>query len=244
MTPASFLELLWAEKPDPMYILIWVRQGKTSHWFRDVRSADEFVRCELGRDVYVGVGLSRSDCGEVNRCVSGEIAGLAGMWADLDLKSEAHDGKALPASISDALKILPPLMHPSLLVSTGNGVHAWWLFKEPYIFDSDEERKDVIRLVSRWHTMLRLRAAAHGWAYDCLSDLARLLRVPNTKNYKDPANPKEVTVLSQAEHRYNLQDFEELLDEAGIPDKEAEEKGARAWAERFADTPLSINRDA
>ena len=69
-------------------------------------------------------------------------------------------------------------MPPSILVLTGNGVHAWWLFKEPYIFESDEERNAVARLVRRWHTMLRLRLAAHGWAYDCLSDLARLLRVP------------------------------------------------------------------
>ena len=58
-----------------------------------------------------------------------------------------------------------------------------------------------------------------------------------------PDNPKEVSVLSQTAQRYNLQDFEEFLDEAGIPDKEAEERGARAWAERFADTPLTINSD-
>ena len=43
------------------------------------------------------------------------------------------------------------------------------------------------------------------------------------------------------DRRYNLSDFEEFLDDAAIPDPEAEEKAAREWAERFADKPLVIN---
>ena len=81
-------------------------------------------------------------------------------------------------------------MPPTIIIATGNGVHAWWLFKEPYIFDDDEERKDAARVVTRWHTMLRLNAAAHGWAYDRLSDLARVLRIPARSNLKDPAQPE------------------------------------------------------
>jgi hypothetical protein len=93
--------------------------------------------------------------------------------------------------------------------------------------------------------MLRLNSAAHGWTYDRLSDLARVLRIPGTINHKDPANPKDVTVLSSTDHRYNLSDFEEFLDGAGIPDPEAEEQATREWAERFADKPpLVINVNA
>ena len=44
--------------------------------------------------------------------------------------------------------------------------------------------------------------------------------------------------------RYNLSDFEEFLDDAAIPDPEAQEKAAREWAERFADKPLAIDTDA
>jgi len=95
--------------------------------------------------------------------------------------------------------------------------------------------------VARWHTMLRLKSAARGWAYDRLSDLARVLRIPGTRNYKDPANPKDVVVYSQTDQFYNLSDFEEFLDEAAIPDLEAEERAAREWKERFADKPLVIN---
>jgi hypothetical protein len=183
------------------------------------------------------------DHGPLRRCPSEEIAGLSSLWTDLDLKSAAH-AKLLPATIPEALTILPPSMPPSIIIGTGNGIHPWWLLKEPQIFDTDEERKDAARLVARWHSLLRLNAAARGWSYDRLSDLARVLRIPGTLNHKDPAHPKEVTVLSITDHRYNLSDFEEFLDEAGVPDQEAQEKAARDWADRFADTPLAVDTNA
>jgi hypothetical protein len=131
-----------------------------------------------------------------------------------------------------------------MVVATGNGAHAWWLFKEPYIFASDDERKDAARLIARWQTLLRLNAAARGWAFDRLADLARILRIPGTVNRKDPANPKPVTLFSHTDRRYNPSDFEEWLDEAAVPDPATEEQAARDWAERFKDKPLVINLNA
>jgi hypothetical protein len=243
MTPLNFLDLLWQFKPEELYVLIWTLQDKCSYWYRDVAAAAEFVLKARNLDVYVGVGLSRADRGPTHRCVSDDVAGLSGFWADLDLKSEAHT-KALPATIADALSIIPECMPPTMVIATGNGAHAWWLFKEPYVFDDAEDRMDTAMLVSRWHTLLRLRASQQGWAFDRLSDLARVLRIPGTLNLKDPSNPKEVTLHTATDRRYNLSDFEEYLDAAAIPDPEAEEKAAREWAEHFADKPLVINIDA
>lgn len=48
-------------------------------------------------------------------------------------------------------------------------------------------------------------------------------------------------MLSVSDRRYNLSDFEEFLDEAGIPDQEAQEKAAREWAGKFAETPLVVD---
>ena len=243
MTPLEFLNLLWQYKPEDLYLLIWTLADKRSYWHRDITESAEAVERASGRDVYVGVGLASRDYGPAHRCGSDEIAGLAGFWADFDLRSDAHSKKALPVTIPDALSIIPASMPPTIVVSTGNGAHAWWLLKEPHVFDNDQERKDTARLVARWHTLLRLRAAQCGWAFDRLSDLARVLRIPGTINAKDPSNPKEVTVHSTTDRRYNLSDFEEFLDEAAIPDPEAEERAARERAERFADKPLVINRN-
>lgn len=242
MTPRAFLDLLWQFKPEESFVLLWTLPDKRSHWFRDIPKAAEFAVVAGDRDVYVGVGLSKADHGPARRCASEEITGITALWADLDLRSEAHGNKPLPATIPEALSVIPATMPPTIVISTGNGAHAWWLLKEPYIFDTDEERKDTASLVARWHTLLRLNAASRGWTFDRLSDLARVLRLPGTKNLKDPVNPKAVVVHSfDDSRRYNLSEFEEFLDEASIPDPDAQEKIAREWAERFADKPLAIN---
>jgi hypothetical protein len=245
MTPLEFLNLLWRFKPGELYVLLWTLPGKRSHWYRDIAAAAEFA---LGSgsnlDVYVGVGLSSVDRGPAQRCLSPDIAGLAGFWADLDLRSDAHTKNALPATIADALSIIPASMPPTIVIATGNGAHVWWIFKEPYVFDGDDDRQAIASLVSRWHTLLSLNASSRGWAYDRLADLARVLRIPGTQNLKDPANPKDVTVHSFADRRYCLSDFQEFLDAAAIPDPQAEEKAAREWAERFAAKPLVINTSA
>ena len=44
----------------------------------------------------------------MQRCKSEEIAGIAGLWADLDLRSDAHPKTTLPGNIEQALSILPP----------------------------------------------------------------------------------------------------------------------------------------
>lgn len=243
MTPHEFLTLLWAQKPEEQHMLLWTLPDKRSHWFHDVAKAAEFA-ATIGaqKDVYVGVGCSKEQYGPARRCKSEEITGLCGIGTDLDLLSEAHQ-KALPAAIPDALKILPVGLPPSILVSTGNGVHAWWLFKEPLIFDGDEERHAAARLLTRWHGLLARNAAAHGWSYDKLSDLARILRIPGTRNLKDPANPKDVAVLSATGHRYNLSDFEEILADDAVLDGPAQDGGTLPadWKLQFDNKPLAVN---
>jgi hypothetical protein len=150
MTPLEFLKLLWLNKPEGQFILLWTLPEKRSRWFRELAAAAEYVSSVHGRDVYMGVGLSKQDHGPAHRCVSDEIATISGLWADLDLRSEAHTTKALPTTIADALSIIPASMQPTIVIATGNGAHAWWLFKEPYVFDDDEDRKAVACLVARW----------------------------------------------------------------------------------------------
>lgn len=240
----GFLEALFAGKPHELYVLLWTLPEKQSHWFQNVEGAIQFAESLRERDLYVGVGLSCQDYGSARRCLSNEVAGIVGLWADLDLKSDAHPKAALPATIEDAMKILPEQLPPTFVVRTGNGAHAWWLFREPLIFESDEERRDVGNLALRWQSLLRLNAAACGWAFDRLADLARVLRVPGTQNCKDPANPKPIEIHLQTDRRYNPSDLAEFLEDQGIPDAEEQDRTAQAWKEKFADKPLAIDPSA
>jgi hypothetical protein len=241
---SHFLEALFAGKPDDLYLLLWTLPEKRSRWFQNVEGAIQFAESLRDRDLYVGVGLSGRDYGAAHRCVSTEVAGIVGLWADLDLKSDAHPKAALPATVEDAMTILPDEFPPTFVVRTGNGAHAWWLFREPLIFESDEDRRNAGALALRWQSLLRLNAAAHGWAFDRLADLARVLRVPGTKNCKDPANPKPVAIQSQTDRRYNPSDFVEFLEAHGVPNAEEQERVTQGWKEKVADKPLSVNPNA
>ena len=236
-----FLEALYSGKPDELFLLLWTLPEKDSRWFRHVADAICCAESMAAQDLYIGVGLAGKDYGPKQRCKSDEIAGIVGFWADLDLRSDAHPKDTLPATVEQALSILPPEFPPSIVVLTGNGVHIWWLFKEPWIFASDEDRRASAAFVSRWHTLLRDNASQRGWSYERLADLARVLRVPGTTNCKDPVNPKPVVIHSQTDLRYNSSDLAEFLDEFGVPDEEAEASIAREWTERFKDTPITIN---
>lgn len=242
MTPLDFLSLLWRDKPDALFILIWTLQGKQSFWFQSLAQAAEFLQ-NNHTDVYVGVGVAKQDYGLFRRCISDEIAGIAGFAADFDIKSPAHP-KDLPTSIDEALTLIPSSLPPTIVIATGNGCQAWWLFKEPWIFASEAERKEAAALSSRFQTLFKYNSSERGWAFDRLSDLARVLRIPSTVNGKDPNQPKPVTVHSCGGHRYNPSELEEFLDDLAVPDLIEEQNAANDWKERFADKPLVINLSA
>jgi len=239
-----FLEAVFATKPEDLHLLIWTFPERRSYWFQNVESAIKFAESRHQQDFYLGVGVSAKDHGSDHRCVSEEIGGIVGLWVDLDLKSDAHSKTALPATVEEALRILPEQFPPTFIIRTGNGVHVWWLFRELLIVESEEERREAANLVFRWESVFRANAAAHGWALDRLADLARLLRVPGTMNCKDPANPKRVEIHQQTDRFYNPSELAGYLDDSAIPNMEELELTAQIWKERFSDESLVINPSA
>ncbi len=244
MNPESFLDLLWGNKPEHLYILIWTLQDKRSHWCRDVSQAAGVVQDCAAMDTYVGVGLSPEDFGPHQRCPAEKIAGISALWADLDVLSDAHAKKALPSTLNDALTVIPAQLPPTITVSTGNGGHAWWVLKEPLIFETEEERARAAATVHRWQTMMRFNAANQGWALDRLADLPRVLRIPGTCNFKDPNSPKLVLVHEMNDRRYNLSDFEEFLDARGIPGPQIQERTVRGFTAEHTESGLVVNLNA
>lgn len=236
-----FLEALFSGKPAALYLLIWTLPEKESRWFQVVAAAVDYVESLPAHDAYVGVGLASQDYGPMRRCESREIAGLFGVWTDIDLRSDAHAKGALPGTVEQALSILPSELPPTFIILTGNGVHVWWLFKEPYVFENDEYRKRAASLAHRWSTLIRDNARLRGWAIDRLGDLARVLRIPGTQNCKDPDSPKPVTIHSRSDHRYNPSELLEYLDDVNVPDQDADNEVRREWAQRFQNKPLAIN---
>lgn len=203
MTTEEFLNELWGYKADEHYLLIWtVAAGeKKSRWFKDLGQASRYAeRRSAEADVYFGVSLSGEPYQDYQRLKKGEREPVAlyGMWADIDLAGDGHaeTEKKYPERLEDVLRILADVsLEPTLLVHSGNGIHAHYCFKEPWVLETPEEVNRARILAHQWARTVQARAKVRGWDIDSIPDLERVLRVPGTFNRKDPSNIKPVKVL-------------------------------------------------
>jgi hypothetical protein len=116
-------------------------------------------------------------------------------WLDIDCGYDEKKGKhkdykdkdaALTAlrSFTDTTGLPEPT-----IVDSGRGIHVYWTFTDPIA-------KELWTPVAEG---LKFLCVKHGLRADgaCTADAARILRVPNTKNFKDPSKPLDVVVLNE-----------------------------------------------
>lgn len=197
------------------WLTLWTSQDKKTYWFQVTQFRQAATRAYAlasAKDVYFGVGLRRQKV--QGRGSNNDVSAIPGLWIDIDVAGGAHKQKDLPPTVENAVTFLKefPLL-PTALVHSGHGLHGYWLFKEPWEFESDTERQEAARLLRRFQKTLQALAKQQGWKLDTTSDLARVLRVPGTFNHKDNP-PAKVEVLELNDDRcYNPSDFQPYLRE-------------------------------
>jgi hypothetical protein len=138
------------------------------------------------------------------------VAALPGFWVDIDIKGPNHSATNLPETMDEAIELLEAAsLPPSIIVSTGGGIHGYWVLNSPLLIDNDIERQRAKRISSNIQLMIRKKAQEKGWTIDNTSDLVRLFRLPGTVNSKN--EPKLVEIIQINGNRYELADFEALL---------------------------------
>ena len=102
---------------------------------------------------------------------------------------------------------------PTAIVNSGRGLHAYWVLEQPI---SREEWKPIAE---------RFKALCQEHKFEAdpavTADVARILRIPETLNFKDPGNPLPTKVL-KAGKRVSLSAFSEklpVIDLLDIPGK-------------------------
>src|SRR5215207_5203867 len=204
-----FFRLLHAEDA-PGYLTIWTRQDRLTRWVpaNDLDLAAQTARLlAQTKDVYFGVGLQPRDLGQSRRGQAKDVIAIPGLWADVDVRGPAHKGTDLPPTKDDARTLLGEFpLEPTLVVDSGHGLQPWWLFKEPWVFDGDEQRQRAQDLVRRFQATLQAKARDRGWSIDTTSDLARVMRPAGTWNHKLDLMPVRIIELDEG-RRYNPGDF-------------------------------------
>tara|TARA_Y100000310_G_scaffold245762_1_gene250777 strand:+ start:878 stop:2215 length:1338 start_codon:yes stop_codon:yes gene_type:complete len=135
------------------------------------------------------------------------IAGIAGLWADVDYAGENHTKAGLPTTEAEALELIYAMpVPPTIVVHSGHGLQAWWLFDKPWIFEDDVSREEAQAMIRGWQGhMAQIAKDRGGWVVDATHDLSRLMRLPGTFNNK--SEPVPVKVLSSDGPRHKLDDY-------------------------------------
>lgn len=218
----EFLSALWGDAPGIAELMV-IRDGKASSYpFTYPESLGSLIGAALQHNrtanVYMGVCLRAEKwprpSGELDhegkpkteyRGTERNTKSSMAVWCEVDFAGALHKGKTvIEEDLRRCLKEFP--LKPSAIVRTGGGIHIYWLLKEPATGDD------------LWRVKASNKAVANHLGADAqCSDLARILRVPGTKNYKYlPPSVCQVTWW-KPESRYTLDDFDFLAPEITRP---------------------------
>ena len=164
-----------------------------------------------GWDCYFNLALHREPPPLAKR--GGENLASVSCFAHLDIDTErGHQDSGLCPDIDAALEILNNWVPPTITVLTGGGIHAYWRFKSPWIIDSDASRASCKQFHKRFQAVFReADVNPHGYRIDETYDLARVLRLPGTFNWKS-GEPRPVRIHEMnPRFEYLISDLQALL---------------------------------
>ncbi len=222
MQARDFLCALWGDVPqsDGPFIQLWTLASKRSEYYASAQG----VAVDGEPDVFTGVGLAGKRLGAGHRAKANEVVALAGLWLDLDVAppTTAGPGGSSPmpsstlgktpgrfANHTQALSFANHFKRPTITVDSGSGgVHAWYLFPQPWRFRTRDEQACAGIIAQQWVGLHQREALRRGVHLDSVGDLARILRVPGTVNSKCDG---VVTVLEGQGPRHTYSDLALLL---------------------------------
>jgi len=205
MNTQSFMQALYG-KASQGFLSIWTMPGKRTAYFpvTDLSSAVKYAENLFDTyDVYYGVGLRGQDLGDTKRGSNEDVSVLPAFWADIDIAGDAHAETALPQTQDEAMAFLDSLpLKPSIIVSSGNGLHVYWVFESPIGIATAAHRDNVSAALKGWQAHINDKAFERGWKLDNTADLSRVLRVPGGMNHKAGGSGKRAEVLVDNGQRY------------------------------------------
>jgi len=204
--------------------------------FTGEKLIDEWVEGEVaeGREVYytVTTQVGADSWGPKERAKEVSAGRTGFLWVDVDIASgDAHKATNLPTTPERALAAVAkalPMFPVTAVVHSGNGLHCYWRLDEPVELESEEERFEFKRTVRLFQSAIREEFDALGWKLDSTFDLARLMRLPGTRNFKGGAPGKPVEFLEETDSEITLGRLREFLDSLPfLTDEEQTRRGLK-----------------
>jgi putative DNA primase/helicase len=167
------------------------------------------ILCNKGYDVYFGVNPRVGGAGKKEN-----VHYVTTLHVDIDYGIKGHKKASDYANYNDAYDAIQNFeLPPTTVIHTGGGFHCYWVLNNPVC------QKDVgveaIESVNK--ALSRLLKGDNGPTH-----IATILRVPCTYNFKDPNNPRQVTIVKAGGPKYKIEDFQHMVatEKASIPENQ------------------------
>jgi putative DNA primase/helicase len=121
-------------------------------------------------NVYFGVNPCKTQKGPNERALLTDLAGVNCLFAEFDAK-DFNDSKTAASQHIDRL-----LLPPNVVIDSGGGFHCYWLLKETFVINTQHDLEYIKNIQASWVPFVGGDRGA--------KDLARVLRVPGTLNFK------------------------------------------------------------
>ena len=161
--------------------------GAKSYFFRGLKSLED--KHFNSQKIHVYYSLSPREKREGKKDA---VKWLLTLWADLDAKN-------FPNGKEDAWEALRKFeFTPSVVIDSGHGLQALWFLKTPFAVQESGEVEGILAGLAKALN-----------ADPAVCEIARVFRLPESFNVKDPANPIPVKVkFFSPRLRYELSAFE------------------------------------
>lgn len=157
---------------------------------------------------YICIGIRKEGLAGGTRGSLDDLIALPALYGDYDVLGPAHKQKHLPKTKEEVVSHLQSLkLPPSLIVDSGYGLQPYWILKNPMRMGTLEEKQKAKTVSENWGKYLAQEALRHGWKIDNVSDPARMLRAPGTKNHKQKEGIL-CKVIYNSDTFYEQEDFE------------------------------------
>jgi hypothetical protein len=169
-------------------------EGKRSYWW-EVGKPGLIPKGRL--NVYFGVHPTANKRNATQRARIVDVAAINCLFAEFDAKHFGAD-KAKALTHVESLPLAP-----SVLIDSGGGYHCYWLFAESFVITAKAARDRAQKAQAAWVQFVGGDQGA--------KDLARVLRVPGTRNYKPergPDFPEVKFIRCDLDRLYSLESLE------------------------------------
>ena len=199
----KFLSIVWPDKGPYCIATPWVRpDGKTVMAHRGCETIDDAIAYiatnKQSKDLYFAphaLKVRRELNPETGRMqtfrVHENMREARDFFFDIDVGTGEKKHYATKADALSALEqfLFETCLPSPFVVNSGYGIHVHWVINQT--LESEAWREPATRLF--W------LAQQHGLHVDPMrtTDQSSVLRIPNTFNFKDPANPRKVGILAE-----------------------------------------------